>query len=210
MDLGFVCVLISWMAASYKLQLYRKQIYPSWLNVSRHQSCLHSRTYHASRPMGFGVKHLHLSPMSHIFLLLLRRRTILVHGSTLETYPTTFFRSDFGFRAFYLDGALVDTKKKEKSEPRPCAGNDGTTITVSLCSDGWGRLKLTFLYRLRTCSITRRRVFRPCETHRRNTHEYLMSSRNMLSITLLSHLCARRFKSYMLWEFCVFNWPGKK
>ena len=116
----------------------------------------------------------------------------------------------FRIRAFYLDGALVDTKKKEKSEPRPCAGNDGTTITVSLFSDGWGRLKLTFLYRLRTCSITRRRVFRPCETHRRNTHEYLMSSRNMLSITLLSHSCARRFKSYLLWEFCIFNWPGKK
>ena len=38
--------------------------------------------------------------------------------------------ADFSFRAFYLDGALVDSKRKEKSEPRPCAGNDGTIITV--------------------------------------------------------------------------------
>ena len=156
------------VAASCKLQLYRKQIYPSWLNVSRRLSCLHSRTYHVLRPTGFGVKHLRLSPMSHNFLLLLRRRTILAHGSAFGTYPT-FFLSEFSFRAFYLDGALVDSKKKEKSEPRPCAGNDGTTISVSICSDRWGRLKLTTFYRSRTCSITRRRVFRPCETHRRNT-----------------------------------------
>lgn len=171
-DLGFVYVLLSWVVAGYKLQLYRKQIYPSWLNVSRHQSCLRSLTYHVSRPTGFGVKHLRLSPMSRNFLLLLRRRTILAHGSAFETYPPTFFLSDFSFRAFYLDGALVDSKKKEKSEPRPCAGNDGTTITVSICSDGWGPPKLTTFYRSRTCFITRRRVFRPCETRRRNIREY--------------------------------------
>lgn len=34
------------------------------------------------------------------------------------------------WKAFYLDGALVESKTKEKSEPRPCAGNDGTTITI--------------------------------------------------------------------------------
>lgn len=172
MDLGFVYVLLSWVAAGCKLQLYRKQIYPSWLNVSRLQSCLRSQTYRVSRPTGFGVKHLHLSPMSLNFLLLLRRRTILAHGSAFETYPPSFSPSNFSFRAFYLDGALVDSKKKEKSEPRPCAGNDGTTITVSICSDGWGRPKLTTFYRSRTCSITRRRVFRPCGTLRRNTREF--------------------------------------
>ena len=130
MDLGFVYALLSWAVAGCKLQLYRKQIYPFWLNVSRHQSCLRSRTYHVSQPTGFGEKHLRLSPMWHNFPLLLRRRTILAHGSAFEMYPSTFFLSDFSFRAFYLDGALVDSKRKEKSEPRPCAGNDGTTITV--------------------------------------------------------------------------------
>lgn len=34
-------------------------------------------------------------------------------------------------RATYIDGALVDAKTGQKSEPRPCAGNDGTTISVS-------------------------------------------------------------------------------
>jgi hypothetical protein len=130
MGLEFVYVLLSWLAAGCKLQLYRKQIYPFWLNVSRHQSCLRSRTYHASQPTGFGEKRLRLSLMWHSFLLLLRRRTIPAHGSAFETYPPTFFLSDLSFRAFYLDGALVDSKRKEKSEPRPCAGNDGTTITV--------------------------------------------------------------------------------
>ena len=38
--------------------------------------------------------------------------------------------SESYLRAFYLDGALVDPKTKGGSEPRPCAGNDGTTITV--------------------------------------------------------------------------------
>lgn len=33
-------------------------------------------------------------------------------------------------RATYSDGALVDQKTGKPSEPRPCAGNDGTTITV--------------------------------------------------------------------------------
>ena len=82
------------VAASCKLQLYRKQIYPSWLNVSRRLSCLRSRTYHVSRPMDFGVKHLRLSPMLPNFLLLLKRRTILAHGSTFETYSSTFFQSE--------------------------------------------------------------------------------------------------------------------
>lgn len=47
-----------------------------------------------------------------------------------KTCLPDFLLSDFNFRAFYLDGVLVDSKSKEKSEPRPCAGNDGTTITV--------------------------------------------------------------------------------
>ncbi|KIM42266.1 hypothetical protein M413DRAFT_444701 [Hebeloma cylindrosporum] len=34
------------------------------------------------------------------------------------------------WRATYSDGALVDQKTGKASEPRPCAGNDGTTITI--------------------------------------------------------------------------------
>jgi DNA mismatch repair protein MLH1 len=33
-------------------------------------------------------------------------------------------------RASYSDGALVDPKTGKAAEPRPAAGNDGTTITV--------------------------------------------------------------------------------
>ena len=123
-------VLLSLLAAGCKLQLYRKQIYPFWPNVSQHQSCLRSRTCHVSQPMGFEERPLRLFLMWHNFPSLLRRKTILAHGSAFATYPPTFFLSDSSFRAFYLDGALVDSKTKEKSEPRPCAGNDGTTITV--------------------------------------------------------------------------------
>ncbi|KAF8962298.1 DNA mismatch repair protein MutL [Flammula alnicola] len=34
------------------------------------------------------------------------------------------------WRAAYSDGVLVDAKTGQKTEPRPCAGNDGTTITI--------------------------------------------------------------------------------
>ncbi|CAA7268441.1 unnamed protein product [Cyclocybe aegerita] len=34
------------------------------------------------------------------------------------------------WKASYSDGILVDAKTGQKSEPRPCAGNDGTTITI--------------------------------------------------------------------------------
>ncbi|KAJ3514094.1 hypothetical protein NLJ89_g2573 [Agrocybe chaxingu] len=34
------------------------------------------------------------------------------------------------WKASYADGILVDAKTGQKSEPRPCAGNDGTTITI--------------------------------------------------------------------------------
>ncbi|KAF9480925.1 DNA mismatch repair protein MutL [Pholiota conissans] len=34
------------------------------------------------------------------------------------------------WKASYVDGALVDPKTREKSEPRASAGNDGTTITI--------------------------------------------------------------------------------
>uniref|UniRef100_A0A8H8CGK4 DNA mismatch repair protein S5 domain-containing protein n=1 Tax=Psilocybe cubensis TaxID=181762 RepID=A0A8H8CGK4_PSICU len=34
------------------------------------------------------------------------------------------------WKATYVDGSLVDAKTGEKADPRPCAGNDGTTITI--------------------------------------------------------------------------------
>ncbi|KAF9525740.1 DNA binding protein [Crepidotus variabilis] len=34
------------------------------------------------------------------------------------------------WKASYSDGALVDSKTGQKVDPRPCAGNDGTTITI--------------------------------------------------------------------------------
>lgn len=37
------------------------------------------------------------------------------------------------FRACYADGALTPVKAGANSDPKPCAGNDGTTITVSIC-----------------------------------------------------------------------------
>jgi Histidine kinase-, DNA gyrase B-, and HSP90-like ATPase len=79
-----------WLAAGCKLQLYRKRIYPFWQNVSRHQNCLHSRTYRVSQPTGFVEKRSRLFLMWHNFLLSLRRRAILAHGSVLETCPTVF------------------------------------------------------------------------------------------------------------------------
>ena len=35
-------------------------------------------------------------------------------------------------RACYLDGALVPHKPGQSSEPKACAGNDGTTIVVRI------------------------------------------------------------------------------
>jgi hypothetical protein len=33
-------------------------------------------------------------------------------------------------RASYSDGVLVEPKPGQNADPKPCAGNDGTTITV--------------------------------------------------------------------------------
>lgn len=38
--------------------------------------------------------------------------------------------SSCNFRAHYSDGALAPAKPGMTPEPKPCAGNDGTTITV--------------------------------------------------------------------------------
>lgn len=45
-------------------------------------------------------------------------------------------------RAAYINGVLVDSKTRQPSEPRVCAGNDGTTITVGLVSLLLGQVQL--------------------------------------------------------------------
>jgi hypothetical protein len=36
------------------------------------------------------------------------------------------------YRALYEDGVLIPSKKGQSADPKPTAGNDGTTITVGL------------------------------------------------------------------------------
>lgn len=56
-------------------------------------------------------------------------------------------------RACYADGSLSAAKAGSSSEPKPCAGNDGTTITVRWCSlmlicddPYWGRVQVEDLF----------------------------------------------------------------
>jgi len=46
-------------------------------------------------------------------------------------------------RAAYMNGVLVDPKTRQLSEPRVCAGNDGTTITVGLVSLVLGQVQIS-------------------------------------------------------------------
>ena len=34
------------------------------------------------------------------------------------------------FRAIYVDGEMAPAQKGGSADPKPCAGNDGTTVTV--------------------------------------------------------------------------------
>jgi DNA mismatch repair protein MLH1 len=36
----------------------------------------------------------------------------------------------FSLRATYVDGEMTPGQKGASADPKPCAGNDGTTITV--------------------------------------------------------------------------------
>ncbi|PPR02265.1 hypothetical protein CVT24_011614 [Panaeolus cyanescens] len=46
------------------------------------------------------------------------------------TVVTKTKQDSCAWRASYIDGVLSDLKTRQKAEPRPCAGNDGTTITI--------------------------------------------------------------------------------
>ncbi|KAF9041304.1 DNA mismatch repair protein MutL [Panaeolus papilionaceus] len=46
------------------------------------------------------------------------------------TVVTKTKKDTCAWKASYIDGVLSDLKTRQKAEPRPCAGNDGTTITI--------------------------------------------------------------------------------
>lgn len=66
-----------------------------------------------------------------ICLSLRKRKLKTVPGGSLVFHNQSFITENM-CRASYADGALVDSKTGQKAVPRPCAGNDGTTITVSM------------------------------------------------------------------------------
>lgn len=95
-------------------------------------------------------------------------------------------------RARYLDGQLVPLKPGASADPQPCAGNDGTVITVSALfkslfypvqADRPHFLFLFFARRLKTCSTTYLNVGKRYKALMRNTRKLSMLSPNTQFIT---------------------------
>lgn len=56
------------------------------------------------------------------------------------TITTKTADSQCAFRASYMDGKLVPPRPGQSAEPKPCAGNNGTQITVS------SRIRIFFFF----------------------------------------------------------------
>jgi hypothetical protein len=100
------------------------------------------------------------------------------------------------FRASYVDGEMAPSQKGGSTDPKPCAGNDGTTITVRSRQSGYIRLDPYSLYmralRQRTCSTTCLRAFPRSGAHPRSMPASWMSSPNMPSTMLGLRSFAKR------------------
>ena len=53
-----------------------------------------------------------------------------MRGSTHSTYASFEARAHEFHRAIYVDGEMAPGPKGSGVDPKPCAGNDGTTVTV--------------------------------------------------------------------------------
>jgi hypothetical protein len=95
-------------------------------------------------------------------------------------------------RAYYSDGSLVPAKPGQTADPKPCAGNDGTIITVRHPPDFIPCVIFIFIVRSKTCSTTLRHALLLCAAPQKSMHAYWMCSRSMLCIIPLYHLYARR------------------
>lgn len=67
-------------------------------------------------------------PFLPFFFLSLLPFDVLIRGDRL--FDGWFFFLVFFLRATYVDGEMIPAQKGASADPKPCAGNDGTTITV--------------------------------------------------------------------------------
>jgi len=79
-----------------------------------------------------------MSHVSHLSVVTkTRTETCAYRSARLKPFIGCQWRSSIS-RAQYLDGKLVPAQPGQVAEPKPCAGNDGTTITVRIHFGGSG------------------------------------------------------------------------
>lgn len=117
-------------------------------------------------------------------------------------------RSHGVHRAIYADGEMVPGPKGSSADPKPCAGNDGTTVTVSMEVEVVVSLALTGKHmrvcRWKTCSTTYLPAYPRSGAPLRNTRASWMSSPNMPSTMLAFRFFAKRCVDY-LGKICTPN-----